>query len=93
MGAAAVDRSQHPGDAGCSVAPQQSRGKRSTGTRRAGGSGQCRRWPTIVHYATAAHGLQKVFACTDPMGGRTDPSMEAPDPPDPPVWASASKED
>ena len=93
MGAVAADRSQEPGGAALAAAPQQSGGKRSTGTRRVGGSGQCRRWPTIVHYATAAHGVPKVLACTDPTGGQTDPAMEAPDPSDPPVWASASKED
>ena len=45
--------------------PKQSRGKRSTGTRRAGASGQRRRWATIVHHGTNGHVLRKVLACTD----------------------------
>ena len=68
------------------AALEQSGGKRSTRTRRAGASGQRRRWATVVHHGTNGHGLRKVPACTDRMGGQTDP-------PDPPVWASGSKED
>ena len=56
-------------------------------------SGQLCRWAMVLHHGTNVHGIRKVLGCTDQTGGQTDPAMEAPDPPDPPVWASASKED
>ena len=58
-----------------------------------GGSGQLRGWATFLHHGTNGHGVRKVLGCTDRTGGQTDPAMEAPDPADPLVWASAGKED
>lgn len=78
------------------AAPQQSGGRRSTESRGTVGNGSCHHWPTVIHHGTAALGFRKLRACTAAQirrGGRTDPAMEAPDPPDPPVWASAIKED
>ena len=43
--------------AALAAAPQQSGGKRSTAIRRAGGSAQSCRWPTVLHHATNGHGL------------------------------------
>jgi hypothetical protein len=59
-----------------------------------------RQWlaPSLAHSPPPCHrrpwppAASCLALCADLMGGGTDPVMEAPDPPDPPGWASSSKE-
>jgi hypothetical protein len=59
-----------------------------------------RQWPAATahspppcHHRPWPPAASCLVLYTNPTGGGTDPAMEALDPPDPPVWASISKED